>query len=98
MGAETVVKESRGREAARKKRTARVGVVVSDRMDKTAVVLVEVLQKHPIYKKYLKRSKKYKVHDEKNQCRVGDTIRFEQVRPISRDKSWKLVEILERAK
>jgi len=75
-----------------------VGTVVSDRMDKTVVALVEVLRKHPMYKKYVRRSKKYKVHDEKNECRVGDIIRFTQTRPLSKDKCHRLVEIVERAK
>ncbi len=76
----------------------RYGIVVSDKMDKTVVVVVETLKKHPRYKKYIKRTKKYKVHDEKNECRVGDTISFVETRPISKDKCWKLVEIIERAK
>lgn len=75
-----------------------VGTVISDRMDKTVVALVEVLRKHPMYKKYVRRSKKYKVHDEKNECRVGDIIRFTQTRPLSKDKCYRLVEIVERAK
>jgi small subunit ribosomal protein S17 len=98
MGVGTVAVEKRMNEKPKRKRTTRMGVVVSDGMDKTVVALVEVLQKHSIYKKYLKRSKKYKVHDDKNDCHVGDKIRFEQVRPISKDKCWKLVEIIERAK
>jgi small subunit ribosomal protein S17 len=76
----------------------RIGTVVSDKMDKTIVAQVEMLKKHPVYKKYIKRSKRYKVHDEKNECRVGDTIRFMDTRPISKDKCRKLVEIIERAK
>jgi small subunit ribosomal protein S17 len=76
----------------------RIGTVVSDKMDKTIVAQVEMLKKHPVYKKYIKRSKRYKVHDEKNECRVGDTIRFVDTRPISKDKCRKLVEIIERAK
>ncbi len=75
-----------------------VGTVVSDKMDKTVVALAEVLRKHPIYKKYIRRSKKYKVHDEKNECRVGDIIRFKKTRPLSKDKCCTLVEIVERAK
>jgi small subunit ribosomal protein S17 len=76
----------------------RVGIVVSDRMNKTVVAQVEMLKKHPVYKKYIKRSKRYKVHDEQNEAKVGDTIRFVETRPISKDKSWKLVDIIERAK
>lgn len=75
-----------------------VGTVVSDKMDKTVVAVVKVTKKHPIYKKYIKHSKKYKVHDEKNECGVGDIIRFRETRPISKDKCFRLVEIIERAK
>jgi small subunit ribosomal protein S17 len=75
-----------------------IGTVTSDTMDKTVVALVEMRRKHPIYKKYIRRSRKYKVHDENNDCRVGDIIRFTQTRPISKDKCHKLVEIVERAK
>jgi len=75
-----------------------VGVVVSNGMNKTVVVKVESLKKHPKYKKYIKQMKKFKVHDEKNECKVGDTIKFIETRPLSKEKSWKLVEILERAK
>lgn len=85
-------------EEARKVKKLQVGTVVSDRMDKTVVAQVEILKKHPIYKKYIKRSKRYKVHDEQNECRIGDIIRFVETRPISKDKCWKLVEIIERAK
>jgi len=76
----------------------RTGIVVSDRMNKTIVVLVETIKKHPIYKKYIKRSKRYKVHDEKNECRIGDVVRFVETRPICKDKCWRLLEIIERAK
>jgi small subunit ribosomal protein S17 len=86
------------KEATSKKKKLRVGTVVSDRMDKTVVARVEILKKHPIYKKYIKRSKRYKVHDEKNECRVGDVIRFAETRPISKDKWCTLVEIVARAK
>ena len=76
----------------------RVGTVVSNQMDKTVVARVEMLKKHAMYKKYIKRSRKYKVHDERNECNIGDTIRFVETRPISKAKCWKLVEIIERAK
>ena len=76
----------------------RVGVVVSDAMDKTAVVQVERWRKHPKYKKYIKQTRRFKVHDESNECRTGDSVRFTETRPISREKCWKLVEIIERAK
>ena len=88
---------SENRENKRIKKT-RVGTVVSDRMDKTIVAKVDSLKKHPMYKKYIKDSKKYKVHDEKNECKVGDIIRFIETRPISKEKCWKLVEIIVRAK
>jgi len=80
------------------KKKLRYGTVVSDKMDKTIVVVVETLRKHPMYKKYIKRSKRYKVHDENNQCKVGDKVSFVETRPISRNKCWKLVEIIGRAK
>jgi len=76
----------------------RVGIVLSDKMDKTVVVSVGRLKKHLLYKKYIRRTKNYKVHDEKNECKVGDTIRFIDTRPISKDKKWKMVEIIEKAK
>ena len=77
---------------------AMVGTVVSDRMEKSIVVSVETLKKHPAYKKYIRRSKKYIVHDEKNECRTGDIVRISETRPLSSKKSWKLTEIIDRAK
>lgn len=77
-------------------RRSLIGRVVSDRMDKTVVVLVERQVKHPLYGKYITRSTKYKVHDEDNSARVGDLVRFVECRPISRHKSHRLVEIVER--
>ncbi len=74
-----------------------VGVIVSDKMAKTVTVLVEGLRKHPAYGKYVTRSKRYKAHDEENACRVGDKVLIEETRPLSRDKRWKVREILERA-
>ncbi len=70
------------------------GTVVSDKMNKTAVVLFERKVKHPKYGKYIKKSTKYKIHDEDNKCRLGDIVTITEVRPISKDKSWKLVEVL----
>jgi small subunit ribosomal protein S17 len=93
MGVETVAAEK-----STQRKITRIGTVASDGMEKTVVARVEVLQKHPIYKKYMKRSKKYKVHDEKNECHVGDIIRFELTRPMSKSKCWKLVDIIARAK
>jgi small subunit ribosomal protein S17 len=76
------------------KRRTKVGRVVSDKMDKTVVVSVERLQRHPIYKRVVRRSTKFKAHDQDNEARVGDTVRIEESRPLSRDKRWRLVEIL----
>ena len=70
------------------------GTVISDKMDKTAVVLFERKVKHPKYGKYVKKSTKYKIHDEKNECKTGDMVTIAEVRPISKDKSWKLIGIL----
>ena len=70
------------------------GTVISDKMDKTAVVLFERKVKHPKYGKYVKKSIKYKIHDEKNECKTGDVVTIAEVRPISKDKSWKLIGIL----
>ncbi len=78
------------------KRKDLVGVVVSDRMDKTVVVRVESVFRHPLYKKAVRRHKKYKAHDEENRCRVGDRVRIMETRPLSKEKRWRVVEILER--
>ena len=72
-----------------------VGIVTSDKMDKTVVVKVDTLVKHPVYGKYLKRSEKYKAHDEKNTCVVGDKVLISEARPLSRDKRWRVSEILD---
>lgn len=74
------------------------GQVVSDKMDKTMTVLVERKVKHPLYKKYIRRSTKFHAHDEENACRVGDLVSIEQCRPVSKSKSWRLHEIIERAR
>ena len=79
-------------------RKTMVGTVVSDRMDKTVVVSIERLVKHTTYGRYVRQRTKFKVHDEKNECRIGDTIRFMETRPISKDKRWRFVEFVERAK
>lgn len=79
-------------------RKTRVGKVTSDKMDKTIVVAVENHVKHPLYKKIVKRTYKLKAHDENNECRIGDTVRVMETRPLSRDKRWRLVEIVEKAK
>ena len=75
-----------------------IGIVKSDKMTKTIVVAIETLKLHPLYKKYVKRIKKVKAHDEKNDAKIGDRVRVIESRPLSREKRWKLVEILERAK
>jgi small subunit ribosomal protein S17 len=72
------------------------GVVVSDKMDKTIVVKVERRVQHPIYKKFIRRSKKYHAHDEGNEFKAGDTVRIEETRPLSKTKSWRLVEVVEK--
>ena len=79
-------------------RKVRTGKVVSDKMDKTIVVAVEDHVKHPLYKKIVKRTYKLKAHDENNECNVGDTVRVMGTRPLSKDKRWRLVEIVEKAK
>lgn len=78
-------------------RKTRVGVVTSDKMDKTVVVSVETLVQHPLYKKRIRRTKKFKAHDEHNQCKVGDKVRIMETRPLSKDKRWRVVEIIESA-
>ena len=79
-------------------RKTRVGKVVSDKMDKTIVVAIEDHVKHPLYKKIVKRTYKLKAHDAENTCREGDTVKVMETRPLSKDKRWRLVEIIERAK
>ncbi len=75
-----------------------VGQVVSDKMEKTITVTVTTKALHPLYKKYVTRSKKYKTHDENNEAHIGDTVRIIESRPMSKDKRWRLVEVVERAK
>lgn len=82
----------------RNMRKTAVGRVVSNRMDKTVVVAIQDSVKHPIYNKVIKRTVKRKAHDEENQCAVGDRVRIMETRPLSRDKHWRLVEIIEKAK
>ena len=79
-------------------RKTRTGLVVSDKMDKTIVVAIEDNVRHPLYKKIVKRTVRLKAHDENNECRVGDRIRIMETRPLSKDKRWRLVEIIEKAK
>jgi len=78
-------------------RKTMVGTVVSDKMDKTIVVAIETRVKHPIYKKTVKRTYKLKAHDEENSCKVGDIVKVMETRPLSKDKRWRLVEIVEKA-
>ncbi|WP_334307311.1 30S ribosomal protein S17 [Mediterraneibacter sp.] len=79
-------------------RKTRTGKVVSDKMDKTIVVAVEDHVRHPLYKKIVKRTYKLKAHDENNECKIGDTVKVMETRPLSKDKRWRLVEIMEKAK
>lgn len=79
-------------------RKERIGVVVSNKMDKSIVVLVERKVKHPMYGKFVKKSTRFMAHDEKNECNIGDTVRIMETRPLSKNKCWRLVEIVEKAK
>ena len=85
-------------ETTRAFRKTRVGQVVSDKMDKTIVVAIEDSVQHKLYKKIVKRTYKLKAHDENNECGIGDTVRVMETRPLSKDKRWRLVEIIEKAK
>ena len=82
----------------RNSRKTRVGLVVSDKMDKTVVVTVEDMVKHPLYGKIVKKSKKFKAHDENNECQTGDKVRIMETRPLSKDKRWRVVSIIEKVK
>lgn len=82
----------------RNQRKTRIGNVVSDKMDKTVVVAVENFVRHPLYGKAVKRTTKFKAHDENNECKLGDKVKIMETRPVSRDKRWRLVNIVERAK
>ena len=79
-------------------RKTRIGQVVSDKMDKTIVVAIEDSVRHPLYKKTLKRTYKLKAHDENNECGIGDTVEVMETRPLSKDKRWRLINIIEKAK
>lgn len=79
-------------------RKQRVGMVTSDKMDKTIVVSVTEKVKHPLYKKFVTRTVKFKAHDENNECQIGDRVRIMETRPLSKDKCWRLVRIIEKAK
>ena len=82
----------------RNMRKVKIGKVVSDKMDKTVVVAVEESIKHPLYKKIVKRTQRFKAHDERNECTIGDRIEIMETRPLSKDKRWRLVNIVEKAK
>ena len=85
-------------EETRNLRKERIGVVVSNKMDKSIVVEIERREKHPIYGKFIKKTNRFMAHDEKNECNIGDTVRIMETRPLSKNKCWRLVEIIERAK
>ncbi|MBM3150247.1 MAG: 30S ribosomal protein S17 [Chloroflexi bacterium] len=76
------------------KRKIRTGIVVSDKMDKTVVVLVKTIRRHPLYKKVVRQSRKFKAHDEGNTCRIGDTVKIIETRPLSKEKRWRVAEIM----
>ncbi|HML38046.1 MAG TPA: 30S ribosomal protein S17 [Bacillota bacterium] len=82
----------------RNRRKTKVGLVVSDKMDKTIVVAVEDFVRHSLYGKSVKRTKKFKAHDENNECNIGDKVRIMETRPLSKDKRWRLVNIIEKVK
>ena len=82
----------------RGRRKTRIGLVTSNKMDKTITISVERKVKHPIYGKFVNKTSKYYAHDEKNSCSIGDTVKIMETRPISKQKCWRLVEIIERAK
>ncbi|MBS4786101.1 MAG: 30S ribosomal protein S17 [Clostridiales bacterium] len=84
--------------AERNLRKTRVGKVVSNKMDKTVVVSIQDNVRHPLYKKIIKRTVKLKAHDEENSCNIGDTVKVMETRPLSKDKRWRVAEIIERAK
>ena len=79
-------------------RKTRTGVVVSDKMDKTVVVAIKTKVRHPLYGKMVNRTRKFKAHDENNECGIGDTVKIMETRPLSKDKRWRVVEIIEKAK
>ncbi|WP_041274368.1 30S ribosomal protein S17 [Desulforamulus reducens] len=84
-------------EQVRNMRKTRQGKVVSDKMDKTIVVAVEDRVRHPLYNRTIRKTTKFKAHDEENSCRIGDTVRIMETRPLSKDKRWRVIDILERA-
>jgi len=93
-----MTEKSSGAAEPRGRRKARIGRVVSDKMEQTAVIAIEQIVRHPLYGKTMRRTKKFKAHDEKNECGVGDTVEIMETRPISKEKNWRVVRILEKAK
>lgn len=85
-------------EQIRNLRKERVGVVVSNKMDKSITIAVESKVKHPMYGKFIKKTSKFMAHDEKNDCNIGDTVKIMETRPVSKNKNWRLVEVIERVK
>jgi small subunit ribosomal protein S17 len=85
-------------ENTRNLRRERVGVVVSNKMEKSITIVVKTKAKHPIYGKFVNKTSKFMAHDEKNECNIGDTVKISETRPLSKSKNWRLVEIIERAK
>jgi small subunit ribosomal protein S17 len=85
-------------ETLRKLRRERVGVVVSNKMEKSIIIAVKTKVKHPIYGKFVNKTSRFMAHDEKNECNIGDTVKIMETRPLSKNKNWRLVEIIERAK
>jgi len=85
-------------EMTRNLRKERVGVVVSNKMDKSITIAVETKVKHPMYGKFIKKTAKFMAHDEKNDCNIGDTVKIMETRPLSKNKNWRLVEVIERVK
>jgi len=82
----------------RARRKSKIGLVLSDKMDKSIIVSVERLERHPLYGKFFKKTSKFVAHDEKNECHIGDKVRIMETRPLSKLKRWRLVEVLEKAK
>jgi small subunit ribosomal protein S17 len=85
-------------ETSRNMRKQRIGIVTSNKMEKSMVIAVERRVKHPVYGKFIKKTKKFMAHDEQNQCNIGDIVRIMETRPLSKNKCWRLVDIIERAK
>lgn len=98
MMAETPGRASDEARAVRGMRKSRTGRVVSDRMQKTVVVEVETMRRHPFYKKVIRRSRRFKAHDERGEAHVGDTVLIQETRPLSKDKRWRVVQVVEKSR